>query len=695
MKKLMSVFLFMILSLSFAACVGDLSETVVISNTTTIHSPSFSTTTMNDTTLMSTTNISTNMMTTEVITTWPMTTTVPVTTIWETFLPTTTWPMTTEFPTTAIPTTVTPITEAHTTWTTEELTTTGQDDFVSDLLASLSLREKASQMVQAERASITSEQVTQFGIGSILSGGGSHPTAYNDSVDTWYNMYSAYQTAALNSSSGIPIIYGIDAVHGNNNVYGSTIFPHNIGLGMANNPELMYQISKATAEEMLVTGINWTFAPAFSIVQDISWGRTYEGFSENPEIHNNLAQAAILGFEENGVSATAKHYLGDGGTIGGIDQGNTIGNEALIRALYLAPYYEAVAAGVDTIMISYNAINGEKMHGNSYWINDVLKEELGFDGFIVSDWNAIHQLPGGFYDQVVSSVNAGVDMLMEPYDWATAIDLIVTAVNNQDISMDRIDDAVTRILTVKYERGLFDNPFFKLDESYLYNQAHQDLARQAARESLVLLKNENDSLPLSKDEHLFITGAASDNVGLLSGGWTTYWQGNTAADIGVGTSIKDAMLGVLNQNSGILSTNWENADTVVVVLSEDPYSEGVGDNDILGLTGGNASAANAQALEIARDAHQAGKNVVGILISGRPLILGDDLQYFDSFVAAWLPGSEGGLAISDVLFGDYDFIGTLSFTWPADVTQLGYTSNREDYDEDFPLFPYGYGLRYR
>jgi len=667
MKKIIGILVTLLMVFGFVACAESISTT-------------YRPTTMNPTTtteIETTTNHPTSMPST-------FTTSEP-SSIWTTQQ--TTVMATTEAPTTMMLTT--------STWTTEELLTTAEVDFVSNLLDSLSLREKASQMVQAERSSISNEHVSQYGIGSILSGGGSHPNAYDDSVNVWYDMYSSYQTAALNSSSGIPIIYGIDAVHGNNNVYGSTIFPHNIGLGMANNPELVYNISRATAEEMLVTGINWTFAPAFSIVQNISWGRTYEGFSENPEIHNNLAQAAILGFEENGVSATAKHFLGDGGTINGIDQGDVVGNEALIRALYLDPYYEAIAAGVDTIMISYNSINGIKMHGHSYWINDVLKEELGFEGFIISDWNAIHQLPGSFYDQVVISVNAGIDMLMQPYDWASAIDQIVAAVNNNDISMERIDDAVRRILTVKYDRGLFEDPFSRLDRSYLYNQEHKDLARQAARESLVLLKNTNNVLPLSKDDNLYIFGPASDNVGLLTGGWTTYWQGNPASDIGVGTSIKDAMSGVLSNHSGTLSANWLDADTVVIVLAENPYSEGAGDNPNPTLTSFTAHSENYQALLLAQEAHNAGKNVVGVLISGRPMLLENYLQYFDSFVAAWLPGSEGGLAISDVLFGDYDFVGQLSFTWPANINQIGYTSNREDYDEDYPLFPYGYGLRYQ
>ncbi|XMB72251.1 glycoside hydrolase family 3 protein [Mycoplasmatota bacterium WC30] len=683
MKKLTSLLLLLMIMFGVVAC----SETVTTNTTTSITTltdttssvdTAYTTISTDNTTNLTTENTTGQMTSTE--------TTNQITTTNSTYLTTTeaTYLTTTEA-------TYLTTTEATTNATT---TVTTMADFVEDLLTSLSLREKASQMVQAERASITNEQVTQYGIGSILSGGGSHPTAYDNSVSVWYDMYSDYQTAALNSSSGIPLIYGIDAVHGNNNLYGATIFPHNIGLGMANNPELVYDISKATAEEMLVTGINWTFAPAFSVVQNISWGRTYEGYSENPEIHINLAGSAILGFEENGVSATAKHYLGDGGTVNGIDQGNTMATESVIRKLYLSPYYEAVEAEVDTIMISYNSINNMKMHGNSYWINDVLKEELGFEGFIISDWNGIHQLPGDYYTQVVNSVNAGIDMLMEPYDWANAIEMIINGVNNSDISEARVDDAVRRILTVKYERGLFANPYYHIDESNLYSQAHQDLARDAARQSLVLLKNENNSLPLTKDSNIYITGPGSDNVGYLCGGWTTYWQGNTNANIGVGQSVKSAMTGVLNNNSGTLNTAWENADTVVIVLTETPYSEGSGDNYNLTLTGGNSHPGNALALQLAEQANNAGKNVVGVLVSGRPLLLENYLQYFDSFVAAWLPGSEGGKAISDVLFGDFDFVGKLSYTWPADYSQRGYTSNKEDYDEDIVLYPYGYGLTY-
>jgi beta-glucosidase len=567
-------------------------------------------------------------------------------------------------------------------------------DLVELYIETLSLEEKAGQMIQAERGSISPSQVAEYNIGSVLSGGGSHPNGYNSSIEDWYNMYSDYQTAALDSSSGIPIIYGIDAVHGNNNLYGATIFPHNIGLGAANNPELMYEIGQATAEEMLVTGINWTFAPALSVVQNIQWGRTYEGYSENPEIHLNLTQSMILGLEENGVSATAKHYLGDGGTTNGTDQGNVDAFETEIRDIHLAPYYEAIEAGVDTVMISYSSINNLKMHASDYWINDVLKEELGFNGFVVSDWNAIHQLGGDFYYQVTTSINAGVDMLMEPYDWQNTYYTIIDSVNNGDIEMDRIDDAVRRILTVKYYRGILDDPFYQLEASYLYNAEHQDIARSAVRESLVLLKNENSSLPLDKNDTIFVTGPGANNVGLQCGGWTTYWQGNTNADIGVGIGIKDAITEVLNNNSGVLANTWQEADTVIVVLAENPYSEGAGDQNAPSLITGNAHPDNAAALEIAQQAQAAGKNVVGILLSGRPLLLNDHMTNFDSFIAAWLPGSEGGYGISDVIFGDYNFTGTLSYTWPMTALDMNASSVESGYDPEDYLYPYGYGLTY-
>ena len=568
------------------------------------------------------------------------------------------------------------------------------EEQVEEILFDMRLDEKIGQMVQAERSSVTPGDVSTYYIGSILSGGGSHPNQFNDNADVWYQMVYDYQYAAMNSGANIPLIYGTDAIHGHNNLYGATIFPHNIGLGAANDPELVYNISQATARELLTTGIPWNFAPALSIVQNIGWGRSYEGYSENPEIFEVLTQSAIKGYEENGVSATAKHYLADGATTNGIDQGDVNLTEQQLRDTHLIPYIEAIEAGVDTVMISYSSISGVKMHEQRYWIQDILKDELGFEGFVVSDWNAIQQLSGSYEEQVAKSINAGIDMLMEPYTWRDAIDAIKYNVNLDIISMDRINDAVSRIIKVKLERDLFDDPYVREESSVLYSKEHQALAREAVRKSLVLLKNENSSLPLNKNESIYLTGTASDHVGYMSGGWTTYWQGNTNIDIGVGTSIKDAMIEVLNAQGGSLVSNMRDSNTVVVVLSEVPYSEGMGDNQVLTLTGGKADPYNVNALTIAQQAHEQGKNVVGILISGRPLLLENYLQYFDSFIAAWLPGSEGGLGISDVIFGDYDLVGKLSYTWPKSIAYIGYNSNREDYDENLVEYPYGFGLTY-
>ncbi len=578
-------------------------------------------------------------------------------------------------------------------------------NLVEGFINTMTLREKAGQMVQGERGNVSSSDLAEYNLGSLLSGGGSHPNGYKSSVDDWFNMYKSYQQSALGSSTGIPIIYGIDAVHGNNNLYGATIFPHNIGLGATNDKDLMYEIGKVTAEEMLVTGINWNFAPAMSVVQDIRWGRSYEGFSENPDDHGVLAASIIQGMQDNGVSATAKHFLGDGGTDNGIDRGNTIGNETEIRERYLAPYIDSIEAGVDAVMISYSSINGVKMHGSKYWITDVLKEELGFEGFIISDWQAIHELPGSFNQQIVQSINAGVDMLMEPTRWKNAVEGIEYGVTNNDISLERIDDAVRRILSVKYYRGLFDNPYYKIDESNLGNEAHLALAREAVRKSLVLLQNDNDSLPLEKTEKIYITGPGANSVALQSGGWSTYWQGAYSDffswnydfldnnELGSGIGISDAVTEVLSNTSGTLVSSPEQADTIIIVLAENAYAEGFGDNNQMTLTTGNAHSGNQLALQLAQQ-YNSTKNVVGILLSGRPLLLENHLDNFDSFIAAWLPGSEGGHGISDVIFGDFNFTGNLTFTWPVDYSQIGYNYNDKNYDPSTVLFPYGYGLTY-
>ncbi len=576
-------------------------------------------------------------------------------------------------------------------------------NFVETYIANMTIYEKAGQMIQAERQHIKSYEVSRYNIGSVLNGGGSVP---GDEIEDWINMYDEYRLQSLSSSSGIPIIFGTDSVHGNNNLLNATLFPHNIGLGAANDTLLMEKIGEVTALETMISGISWTFSPAVSVAQNITWGRTYESFSENPLVVSNLGASYIYGIQSMNMSATAKHFVADGGTYDGKDQGNAVLEEAEVRDIHLLPYYDAIEAEVDSIMISYSSINGSKMHGSEYWITDVLKQEMGFEGFIVSDWEAIHQLPGSFYDQIVTTINAGVDMLMEPDDWKAAYENIVTAYENNDISEERINDAVRRILTIKYNRGLFgeqETPSTDL----MACQEHIDLAREAVRKSLVLLQNNNDSLPISKTEKIYITGPGADDIGLVLGGWSVGWQGlidpNTDDLPYPGqykkearvTTIYEGFYNALTSYEGQLVSSIEEADTVIVVFAETVYAEYYGDNASLDLFTSNTShPGNEEALQDAIYAQTLGKNTVGILLSGRPMLLGDNLDYFDSFVAAWLPGSEAGNGIADVLLGDYNFVGTTQFVWHKDASTYGTNSNSVSYKEEDYLFPYGFGLTY-
>ncbi len=563
------------------------------------------------------------------------------------------------------------------------------ESFIDDLMASMTLEEKVGQMIQAEHNYITEEQITAYNIGSVLSGGGSYPNQFDDSVDTWYQLVSDFQDAALASSSEIPLLFAIDAVHGHNNVYGATIFPHNINLGMTRNPDLVKAIGEATAKEVKVTGMHWNFSPAVSVARDIRWGRTYESFSENPEVHDALVASYIEGLMHEDMIATAKHFVADGGTNSGIDQGNATLTEADIRNIHLPPFIDAIDAGVQSVMISFSSINDMKMHASHYWVTEVLKEELGFDGIVVSDWNATFQLDGDFRTQITTAINAGVDVLMLPMDWQLAYNDIILSVNQGDIAMSRIDDAVKRILTVKYNNNLFEDPYARLNASDHFNtEDHQALAKQAAVESFVLLKNES-GLPLTDDLDVYITGPASDHVGYLSGGWTTNWQGNENSDIGVGRSILAAVQARLDNAAGNLVNNMNDADVVVVVFTEVPYAEGFGDTDNPSLFEGLAHPDNIAAYQEALNAKSEGKTVIGIVASGRPVILGDTLDTFDAFFAIFLPGSMGGDAVNDVLYGDAQFTGKLSFTWPKNTDYFNDKTNTSNI-----LFPFGYGLSY-
>jgi beta-glucosidase len=450
--------------------------------------------------------------------------------------------------------------------------------------------------------------------------------------------------------------------------------------------------------------MNYTFAPAVSVVQDISWGRTYESFGESADLVSSLTGPYIEGLQSYCIGASAKHFLADGGTDGGQDQGNATLTEEEVRAIFLKPYYDAIESDVYTIMVSYSSINNQKMHGSEYWIQEVLKDEMGFEGFVISDYEAIHQLSGSYYDQLVQSINAGIDMLMEPFSWKSAIENILLAVQNGDISVARIDDAVRRILVIKYKMGLFSDDFYNDETGEYYRLTYDDnfytaenraVAREAVRKSLVLLKNDNFVLPLSKNEDVAVIGNGASSIGIQCGGWTISWQGSDTNHLTSGTTIIDGMRKAVKQSSGTVYDDISKADKVVVVLSETPYAEGQGDNDYPSLTGSTADSGNSALLDEILLAKSLGKTVIGLIVAGRPLILGNYLNYFDALVMAFLPGSEAGLGIADVLYGDYDFQGKLPVTWPLNAEGIGMNINTIPYNPDVVLYSFGYGLTYK
>ncbi|MDD5492154.1 MAG: glycoside hydrolase family 3 protein, partial [bacterium] len=510
---------------------------------------------------------------------------------------------------------------------------------------------------------------------------------------SWADQYNLYQTYATQTRLAIPILYGIDAVHGHSNVYGAVIFPHNIGLGCTNNETLVEQAAQVTAEEMTGTGMNWAYAPCIAVARDIRWGRTYESFGETPELVKKLGAAHVKGLQGTdlskrpGVVACAKHYVGDGGTNQGFDQGDAVLDEASLRAIHLPGYVDAIASGVKTVMVSYSSWNGIKMHRSQYLLTDVLKNELGFKGFIVSDWDAINQLTGPLSNQIATSVNAGLDMIMMSGGYTTFITTLKELVQQGIISESRIDDAVRRILKVKYELGLFDNYFE--DRNYLSgigSSAHRDIARQCVRESLVLLKNNLSRLPLSKNlTKIIVAGKNADDIGNQCGGWTITWQGDSGA-ITTGTTILQGIKNTVSATTTVTysqdGTGAAGADVGIVVIGETPYAEGVGDSADLALSATDIAAVN--------NVKSAGVPVIVVLVSGRPMILDTVLDNADAFVAAWLPGTEGQ-GVADVLFGDYYFKGKLSFSWPKSINQLPLNYGAAGYD---PLFTYGYGLSY-
>jgi len=591
---------------------------------------------------------------------------------------------------------------------------------VADLLQRMSLDEKIGQMTQVEKNSIQPGDITRYFIGSILSGGGGSPI--KNTPQDWYAMVQGYQDEALHTRLKIPIVYGVDAVHGHGNLQNATIFPHNIGLGAANNPELTEKIARATTEEMLASGIPWNFSPVIAVVQDVRWGRTYESYGEDTQLVSALGAAYIKGTQvlQDGDApsqgqtlfalATPKHFIGDGATIWDssrtenykLDQGNTQVSEDILRKLFLPPYQSAVESGAMNIMASFSSWKGTKLHAQQPLLTKILKNELGFNGFIVSDWQAIDQIyPDDYYASLVTAINAGIDMNMVPYDYIKFIETTRQAVVNGDIPEARIDDAVRRILRVKLNLGLFEHPMpDPRYQSAVRSREHLELARQAVRESLVLLKNQNNILPLSKDTPvIFIAGEGANDIGLQSGGWTLQWQG-VKGNINEGTTILSGIRAAVDTNTRIefsrdadfnefKDPNGEAliADVGFVILAEEPYAEGVGDAADISLT--------ETEIQLIKQTRERSKTVLVILLSGRPRVITEGLPLAEAWVAAWLPGTEGN-GIADVLFGDYPFTGKTSYTWPRSNEQLPININNvtDKTGCDAPLFPFGYGLAY-
>ena len=580
------------------------------------------------------------------------------------------------------------------------------DAKVQALLSQMTIEEKVGQMTQANQANLKDpSDVEKYFLGSLLSGGSSDPKTGNGVVD-WTDHYDSLQSRTQNTRLRIPILYGIDAVHGHSNVLNATLFPHNIGLGCTRNPQLIMRAARITAIETRATGINWTFAPCVAVPRDERWGRTYEGFGEDPELARTLGEAAVRGYQGTDLSdplsllACAKHFIGDGGTKYGtgrklrenlqiLDRGNVILSESELRRLHLAGYITAIKAGVGTIMPSYSSWNGVKCSGSKRLLTEILKDELKFDGFLISDYDAIDEMPGDYKTQIETSVNAGMDMFMVSAKYRELYGLLLELVRENRVPMSRIDNAVTRILRVKFATGLMDPSRSQLADRKLHakfgSAAHRQVARECVRASLVLLKNEKRVLPASKKlNRIHVAGKSADDIGNQCGGWTISWQGKSGANTTGGTTILKAVQETVSPTTKVTytkdGTGAAGADMGIVVIGETPYAEWMGDRQNLELS--------EEDVAVVDKMKQAGMPIVVVLISGRPIIIDRIIDKADALVAAWLPGTEGR-GVTDVLFGDFRFNGKLSFSWPRSMDQIPINVGDKDYN---PLFKYGFGL---
>ena len=588
---------------------------------------------------------------------------------------------------------------------------------ITDLMAGMTVEEKVGQLVQGDIASLTPDDVRRYRLGSILAGGNSDPGGrYDASPAEWLALADAFYDASMDTSKGgkaIPLLFGIDAVHGQSNIIGATLFPHNIGLGATRNPELLRQIGGITALETRVTGMEWTFAPTVAVPQDDRWGRSYEGYSESPEVVASYAGAMVEGLQGRvgtpefldgrHVIASVKHFLGDGGTTDGKDQGDTRISEPDLVRIHAAGYPPAIAAGAQTAMASFNSVNGEKMHGHRHYLTDVLKGRMNFGSFVVGDWNGHGQVKGCTTTDCPATINAGLDMAMASDSWKGFYETTLAAVKDGRITPQRLDDAVHRILRVKFRLGLFEagRPSTRAvggQFALIGAPAHRAVARQAVRESLVLLKNQNGVLPLSPKQRILVAGDGANDVGKQAGGWTLNWQGTgtTRKDFPNADSIYEGIARQARAAGGeaVLAVDGRYAvkpDVAVVVFGEDPYAEFQGDRPTLAYKPGNETD-----LALLKRLKADGIPVVAVFLSGRPLWVNREINAADAFVAAWLPGSEGA-GIADVLLRgsdggvQHDFKGKLSFSWPRTATQYANNVGQKDYD---PLFAFGFGLTY-
>ncbi|MFF8025407.1 glycoside hydrolase family 3 N-terminal domain-containing protein [Streptomyces sp. NPDC007896] len=581
---------------------------------------------------------------------------------------------------------------------------------VADLVSRMSLEEKAGQMTQAERGALTAQgDIATYDLGSLLSGGGSTPTP--NTPEAWAKMIDAFQLRAQATRFQIPLIYGVDAVHGHNNLTGATIMPHNIGIGATRDPQLAERTGAVTAAEVRATGIPWDFAPCLCVTRDERWGRSYESFGEDPALVESM-ETMIQGLQgaANGkdlkdndkVLATAKHFVGDGGTEYGssttgsytIDQGVTKVTRQQLEAVHLAPYQTAVDRGIGSVMPSYSSLDilGDgrgpvKMHARADMINGVLKDRMGFDGFVISDWQAIDQIPGDYASDVRTSINAGLDMIMVPYAYKDFRTTLVDEVRAGRVSEARVNDAVSRILTQKFKLGLFEKPYADTSGAAAIGSAgHRAVAREAAAKSQVLLKNAAGVLPLKKSQKVYVAGSNADDLGNQTGGWTITWQGASGKHTD-GTTI---LQGMRNAGGDVTYSKDASAptsgyDVGVVVVGETPYAEGVGD------VGNGNDLALTPADQAAVDKVCAAMKCAVLIVSGRPQLIGDRLGEIDALVASWLPGTEGD-GVADVLYGKRAFTGQLPVTWPKSESQLPINVGDASYD---PQFPYGWGLTTR